>query len=74
MESTTMMSLYEYLGRAAGPELGKKVAEAAGKARVKIDSHYVENSRYKGDILKYPKEFLDSYFRPQTAIDDELPF
>lgn len=69
-----MMSLYEYLGRAAGSDLGKKVAEAASKAKVKITSHYVENSKYKGDILKYPKEFLDSYFRPQIAIDDELPF
>jgi len=62
MENQEMMSLYEYLGRAAGPELGKAVAEAAGKAKVQITSHYVENSKYKGDILKYPVEFLKTYF------------
>ena len=60
---TNMMSLYEYLGKAAGPELGKRVAEAATQARVKMDSHYVENSKYQGEILKYPKEFLDHYFK-----------
>jgi len=63
MENQEMMSLYEYLGRAAGPELGKAVAEAAGKAKVQITSHYVENSKYKGDILKYPVECLKTYFR-----------
>jgi len=63
MENQEMMSLYEYLGRAAGPELGKAVAEAAGKANVQITSHYVENSKYQGDILKYPVEFLKTYFR-----------
>ena len=30
-----MVSLYDYLGRAAGPELGKQVATAAAKAGVK---------------------------------------
>ena len=29
-----MMSLYDYLGRAAGPELGQQVATAAAQAGV----------------------------------------
>jgi len=62
-----MKSLFEYLGKAAGPELGKRVAEAATKARVKIDSHHVETRKYTGEILKYPVEFLDEYFQ-------KLPF
>ncbi len=62
-----MKSLYEYLGKAAGPELGKQVATAATKARVKIDSHQVETKKYTGTILKYPIEFLDEYFQ-------KLPF
>ena len=62
MENQEMMSLYEYLGRAAGPELGKAVAEAATKAKVKIDSHHVETPKYTGQILKYPVEFLKTYF------------
>ena len=63
MSNNQMMSLYQYLGRAAGSDLGKRVAEAATQARVKMDSHYVENSKYQGEILKYPKEFLDHYFK-----------
>lgn len=61
-KNNEMMSLYEYLGRAAGPELGKAVATAATKAKVKIDSHQVETSKYTGAILKYPVEFLNEYF------------
>ena len=30
-----MISLYDYLGRSAGPDLGKQVASAAAKAGVK---------------------------------------
>lgn len=68
MSNDQMMSLYEYLGRAAGPELGKSVATAATKAKVKIDSHEVSNPKYTGTILKYPVEFLNEYFR------NKLPF
>lgn len=64
--STEMLSLYEYLGKAAGSELGKAVATAATKARVQIDSHEVSNAKYTGKILKYPKSFLDSYFGNNT--------
>lgn len=63
MENQETMSLYEYLGRPAGSELGKAVAEAAVKAKVQITSHYVETPKYKGDILRYPVEFLKAYFR-----------
>ena len=77
-----MKSLYEYLGRAAGSELGKRVAEAATKARVKIDSHHVETRKYTGQILKYPVSFLNEYFGKDvphtiTAAEsekDSLPF
>ena len=84
--STEMMSLYEYLGKPAGPELGKMVAGVATKAGVRIESHDVSNAKYTGKILKYPKLFLDSYFgnttppTPSTSPtqnntdDDLLPF
>jgi hypothetical protein len=77
-----MKSLYEYLGRAAGSELGKAVATAATRAKVKIDSHEVSNSKYTGTILKYPVSFLNEYFgkdMPHTITaaeseKDSLPF
>ena len=78
--NTEMLSLYEYLGKAAGSDLGKAVATAAAKAKVKIDSHEVSNPKYTGTILKYPKSFLDEYFGKTTKAqtnsnnDDDLPF
>lgn len=84
--STEMMSLYDYLGKPAGSELGKMVAGVAIKAGVRIESHNVSNEKYTGKILKYPKLFLDGYFGyttppasstppTQNNIDDDLlPF
>ena len=58
-----MVSLYDYLGRAAGSELGKQVATAAAKAGVKHEIREVSNPKYRGPIMLYPKSFLDLYFR-----------
>jgi hypothetical protein len=73
-----MMSLYEYLGKAAGSELGKKVADAAKIAKVSIATREVSNAKYTGAIMIYPKSFLDSYFKvlPSNTnnSDEELPF
>jgi hypothetical protein len=57
-----MMSLYDYLGRAAGSELGKEVAETAVKLKETIKTRYITNTRYKGEIMLYRREFLDEYF------------
>ena len=73
-------SLYEYLGRAAGSELGKKVAEAASAQKIKINTQEVSNPKYSGTVMMYPVSFLDSYFNPTIELtakdteDDELPF
>ena len=58
-----MVSLYDYLGRAAGPDLGKQVATAAAKAGVKSEIREVSNSKYTGPIMLYPRAFLDLYFK-----------
>ena len=58
-----MVSLYDYLGRAAGSELGKQVATAAAKAGVKHEIREVSNPKYRGPIMLYPKSFLDLYFK-----------
>jgi hypothetical protein len=60
--STTMMSLYDYLGRAAGPQLGQQVAAAASQNKVKMETRRVSNRSYTGDVLLYPKAFLDQFF------------
>ena len=62
MKNETMLSLYDYLGRAAGPELGQQVASAAARKKIKFGTRYVEQGGYKGDVMLYPKSFLDEYF------------
>ena len=57
-----MMSLYDYLGYAAGGQLGKQVANAAVKAKVRIDRRYVSNKAYSGLVMLYPNSFLKEYF------------
>ena len=58
-----MMSLYDYLGHAAGSELGQQVANAAKKAGVKGEVREVSNPVYKGPVMLWPKAFLDLYFK-----------
>ena len=76
-----MLSLYDYLNRAAGSALGKKVAAEAGKQGVLIETKEISNPSYEGKILMYPKQFLDNYFNPPTpeptrpeAKEDDLLF
>ena len=57
-----MISLYDYLGRAAGPDLGKQVAYAAAKAGIKSEIREVSHVGYKGPIMLYPRTFLDNFF------------
>ena len=61
-ESMDMISLYDYLGRAAGPDLGKTVATAAAKAGIKSEIREVSHVGYKGPIMLYPRTFLDNFF------------
>ena len=77
----TFLSLYDYLGKAAGNELGKKVAAAASKARLKLQTRAVSNPSYAGFVYLYPKDFLDGFFAKPDPIDSfdlgdlqDLPF
>lgn len=58
----TELSLMDYLGRSAGPELGLKVAAAARHADIDPSHREVHTRKYVGKILVYPKYFLDAYF------------
>tara|TARA_B110000444_G_C18593465_1_gene479534 strand:+ start:370 stop:696 length:327 start_codon:yes stop_codon:yes gene_type:complete len=57
------VSLYDYLGRAAGPELGQEVANAARSAGVKGEIREVSNPKYRGPVMLWPTAFLDLYFK-----------
>ena len=57
-----MMSLYDYLGHAAGQELGAEVAKTAVALKETIKTREISNTRYKGVVHLYRREFLDEYF------------
>ena len=73
MEERGLISLYDYLGYAAGSELGKQVATAATKAKEKIGRREISNTRYKGEVLLYRREFLQEYFTTkQTEVEPSI--
>lgn len=69
-------SLFEYLGKPAGLEVGKQVYAAAKAKGIKPDTREVKNPKYTGKVLVYPVEFLDEYFKPKSSHPDDrdLPF
>ncbi len=62
INNMNMISLYDYLGHAAGPELGKQVASAAARAGVKHEIREVNHRGWNGPIMLYPRDFLDNFF------------
>jgi len=69
-----MVSLYDYLKKPAGQELGKLVALAAMNEKIHIESKQVYNPKYKGNILMYPKIWLDEYFNKINNEYQNMPF
>jgi hypothetical protein len=57
------VSLYDFLGKAAGKNLGKQVAEVATSIGIKIKTRTISNPSYSGEVCLYPKTFLELYFK-----------
>ena len=57
------LSIYEYLGRAAGPTLGAAVYAEAVRVNVPISTQEVSTAKYTGKVCKYPVSFLIEYFK-----------
>ena len=53
------LSLYDFLGRGAGKELGGKIDTEAKKHGVEILKREVSNPKWKGDVSLYPQYFLE---------------
>ena len=71
LDSTQMLSLYDYLGKPAGADLGKQVAQFAVASRAKMDKRQVNTAYYSGDVILYERQFLDYYFGfPKDNIDE----
>lgn len=63
VQEKDLLSLYDYLGKAAGSLLGKQVYEAASRDGVLVSTRNVETPYYTGPVLLYPREFLNNYFK-----------
>lgn len=62
MQDLNMLSLFDYLGRPAGGELGKQVYDAAYQLKVPVETRHVTTKTYTGDVMLYPEGFLKEYF------------
>jgi len=68
------LSLYDYLGKAAGEKLGGEVKAEADKRDVPFKIREVSNPKYTGKVLLYPLDFLEFYFRePGSNHMEDLP-
>lgn len=56
------MSLYDYLGRAAGKDLGGNVARYAYSQGSKVEKRKVSNSSYTGEVNLYTESLLTAFF------------
>ena len=65
MDNQELMSLYDYLGHAAGKDLGDQVYRTASKLKEKVDTRWVDTKTYKGKVMLYRRGFLDEYFKKQ---------
>jgi hypothetical protein len=63
------LSLYEYLGKAAGNDLGREVASAAYQAGVKTQEREISNPKYTGKVHLYPKDFLNFILENQNQFN-----
>ena len=75
------LSLYDYLGKAAGEKLGKEVKQEADKQGILSQTREVSNPKYTGKVMLYPEGFLKEYFQAKQDDvistwddDDDLPF
>mgnify|MGYP003330589713 FL=1 len=64
-----MLSLYDYLGRAAGEKLGKQVAAYAKLRKARYGTKEVNHYGYKGLVQTYTKAFLDECFNAKRVFE-----
>jgi hypothetical protein len=67
------ISLFDYLGKPAGSDLGKRVFNFASLKKAPYKMREISNSKYTGKVVLYTREFLDEFFRLDITPDlDEI--
>jgi hypothetical protein len=70
-QQVKMLSLYDYLGRAAGDKLGKQVAAYAKLRKARYGTKEVSHFGYHGIVQTYTKAFLDECFNAKKVFDPQ---
>jgi hypothetical protein len=65
MAEVEMVSLYDYLGHAAGTDLGARVYQASIRLKEQVETRQVSTKTYTGKVMLYRKQFLKEYFQSQ---------
>jgi hypothetical protein len=68
-QTTEMLSLYDYLGRAAGKKLGEQVAAYAKLRKARYGTKEVSHIGYQGIVQTYTKRFLDECFNAKKVFE-----
>jgi hypothetical protein len=66
-----MLSLYDYLGHAAGNKLGKQVAEYAKLRKARYGTKKVDHYGYQGLVQTYTKAFLNECFNAKKVFEPQ---
>jgi hypothetical protein len=59
-------SLFDYLGKPAGKELGLQIKKLADANGIQTMTKIVTNKNYSGNIRMYPVHWLNKVFSPKT--------
>jgi hypothetical protein len=63
------VSLFEYLGKPAGTQLGTQIRKTALVHGIKVNQRMVRTVRYTGNVALYPKAWLDAWFKLYQPIE-----
>jgi len=82
MEEKKFISLFDFLGKSAGKDLGKEVYAKAKELKKPTQQKDVSNKTYSGKVTMYEHDFLVEYFKPKESPvslkieieEDDLPF
>ena len=69
VKKVEMLSLYDYLKRPAGKQLGEQVAAYAKLRKAKYGTKSVSNPAYQGEVMIYTKEFLNECFSAKKVFE-----
>ena len=66
------ISLFDYLGKAAGPALGDRVNTYSQIHKQPFKQREISNPAYTGKVFLYKKSFLDEFFKVEKIFNKHV--